>query len=260
MQQVLLYTVFLFFFFFALLSHAFVPNALLNTKRVVRTQTIIFAETIAPVSFIDTELRGAAMRLHTKEQAPKEGQAPTKEKITSYTPTRDDYLQFLVDSKHVYETMEDIVNNNEELVVFRNCGLERTRALEKDIMYMVTEYNLIKPPVGKFGKDYATTLRTIKSIPEFVCHFYNFYFAHTAGGRMIGKQMSSLLLNDKKTLEFYKWDGDLNEIKNKVKQSIETMAKSWDNQQRNDCVNATAASFVGGGGINSYLMGGQNPH
>jgi heme oxygenase len=36
-----------------------------------------------------------------------------------------------------------------------------------------------------------------------MCHYYNFYFAHTAGGRMIGKQMSALLL-DKKTLDFYK--------------------------------------------------------
>lgn len=25
----------------------------------------------------------------------------------------------------------------------------------------------------------------------FICHFYNFYFAHTAGGRMIGKKVRS---------------------------------------------------------------------
>ena len=40
-------------------------------------------------------------------------------------------------------------------------------------------------------------------IPEFMCHYYNYYFAHLAGGRMIGKQMSKLLL-DGETLEFYK--------------------------------------------------------
>jgi hypothetical protein len=34
------------------------------------------AEPEAPVGFIDGELRGAAMRLHTKSQAPREGQAP----------------------------------------------------------------------------------------------------------------------------------------------------------------------------------------
>lgn len=24
--------------------------------------------------------------------------------------------------------------------------------------------------------------------PAFVCHYYNYYFAHTAGGRMIGSK------------------------------------------------------------------------
>eukprot|EP00523_Entomoneis_sp_CCMP467_P021277 CAMPEP_0168850564 /NCGR_PEP_ID=MMETSP0727-20121128/11945_1 /TAXON_ID=265536 /ORGANISM="Amphiprora sp., Strain CCMP467" /LENGTH=223 /DNA_ID=CAMNT_0008904497 /DNA_START=196 /DNA_END=864 /DNA_ORIENTATION=+ len=204
-------------------------------------------------SFIDTELRGAAMRLHTREQAPKEGEAPSK-KIEPYVPTPADYLQFLVDSQHVYQALEDIVDEKDDLSVFRNCGLERTTALETDIEWMAKEFDLTRPPVGKFGVDYATSLRAMESIPELVCHFYNFYFAHTAGGRMIGKQMSALLL-DKKTLEFYKWEGDLNEIKSRNKQHIEDMAASWSQQERTDCVDATAATFVGGGSINSYLSG-----
>lgn len=44
--------------------------------------------------------------------------------------------------------------------------------------------------------------------PTFICHYYNFYFAHTAGGRMIGKKMSELLL-DSATLKFYQWEGDV---------------------------------------------------
>uniref|UniRef100_A0A7S2YNV1 Heme oxygenase (biliverdin-producing) n=1 Tax=Entomoneis paludosa TaxID=265537 RepID=A0A7S2YNV1_9STRA len=210
------------------------------------------------VSFIDTELRGAAMKLHTREQAPKEGEAPAK-KMEPYVPTRADYLQFLVDSQHVYQALEDIVNRNDELAVFRSCGLERTAPLEKDIEFMASEYGLSRPPVGKFGKDYATSLRAMESTPELVCHFYNFYFAHTAGGRMIGKKMSAMLL-EKKTLAFYEWDGDLNEIKSRVKGDIEAMAASWSDEERKECVDATAATFVGGGSINSYLSGGQNPH
>jgi Heme oxygenase len=157
--------------------------------------------------FIETKLRGAAMRLHTKQQAPKEGQVEVKEPREPYTPTRNDYLAFLVDSKHVYEALEEIVSNNQEaLAVFDKTGLERTKALEADIAFMVQEYGLEEPAVGDYGKAYATLLREIaarKAIPEFMCHYYNFYFAHTAGGRMIGKQMSALLL-EKKTLEFYK--------------------------------------------------------
>jgi heme oxygenase len=31
-----------------------------------------------------------------------------------------------------------------------------------------------------------------KSDPQaFICHYYNFYFAHTAGGRMIGNKVRS---------------------------------------------------------------------
>ena len=142
------------------------------------------------------------MRLHTKEQAPKEGQVPT-EKREPYTPTHEDYLRFLVDSKHVYEALEEIVNTRPELAAFQNSGLERVHPLEADINFMIKEYNLKMPQVGQAGTEYADLLRKIESIPEFICHYYNFYFAHTAGGRMIGKQMSALLLN-KRTLEFYK--------------------------------------------------------
>lgn len=244
----------------------------------------------ATAGFIDTELRGAAMKLHTKEQAPKEGQVEMEEKMQEpYTPTRDDYLAFLVDSKHVYEALEDIVNENEELAMFRNTGLERTEALEKDIQFMVKEYGLERPKVGDYGKSYASELRQIAktgNIPDFMCHYYNFYFAHTAGGRMIGKQMSALLLS-KKTLEFYKvrgferwifskrlklysisdsfeyccrnfkWDGDLNEIKARVKDEIEKMAAQWSREKKDECVGATAAAFQGGGMINAYLSQGK---
>jgi hypothetical protein len=153
-------------------------------------------------SFIETQLRGAAMRLHTRKQAPKEGEALAKEQ-EPYVTTHADYLAFLVDSQHVYEALEEITNERSELAFFRETGLERVAPLEKDIEFMVQEYGLTRPEPGALGRGYAERLRLIKSIPEFVCHYYNIYFAHTAGGRMIGKQMSALLL-DKKTLEFYK--------------------------------------------------------
>jgi heme oxygenase (biliverdin-producing, ferredoxin) len=242
-------------------------------------------------SFIQNELRGAAMRLHTREQAPREGEANSKQRPT-YTPIHADYLSYLVDSQHVYKTMEEIVNTRSELTAFRSTGLERVVPLETDIAFMMSEYNLERPVVGKPGRDYVGELQKIESIPEFMCHYYNFYFAHTAGGRMIGKQMSSLLLN-KKTLEFYKvcskyppkfsyhipivlisyhdvadhrlsskillqWDGDLNVIKDRVKDDIEKIAASWNKDERAECVAATASAFQGGGAINSYLSAGQS--
>ena len=47
-----------------------------------------------------------------------------------------------------------------------------------------------------------------ESIPKFMCHYYNHYFAHTAGGRMIGRRMADKLL-DGNTLKFYQWEGDV---------------------------------------------------
>jgi heme oxygenase len=112
--------------------------------------------------FIATELRGAAMKLHTTQQAPKEGKVVVEEPKEKYITTHEDYLAFLVDSKHVYEALEDIVNQRHELSQFRNTGLERTKALELDIKFMVKEYGLKKPEVGEFGRKYAAELRAIE--------------------------------------------------------------------------------------------------
>jgi len=199
------------------------------------------------------------MKLHTRSQAPKEGQAKEKE-LTPYVTTHDDYMAFLVDSQHVYKAFEDAVNNVEELSVFRNSPLDRVEKLESDINFMSKEFNIRRPDVGRPGQKYAEVIRKLgneSSIPEFICHYYNHYFAHTAGGRMIGKKMSSLLLN-KKTLEFYKWDGDLNEIKDKVKEDIEDIVAKWSKKERKKCADATAAAFQEGGALNSYLSGGQS--
>jgi heme oxygenase (biliverdin-producing, ferredoxin) len=213
-------------------------------------------------NFIESELRGAAMKLHTRTQAPKEGQAE-ENNVEPYVTTHADYLQFLVDSQHVYQAMEDVVDSVDELAVFRNTGMDRVQPLEKDIDFMVQEYNIQRPPVGQPGIQYAKIIRSFVGkpdlIPEFLCHYYNFYFAHTAGGRMIGKQMAALLL-DRKTLEFYKWDGDLNEIKSRVKNDIEGIVATWSRGEKDRCVGETAKAFQGGGAINSHLSGGRSSH
>ena len=55
-----------------------------------------------------------------------------------------------------------------------------------------------------------------KDPPAFICHFYNIYFAHSAGGRMIGKKVSSMCLDDAQ-LNFYQWDGELSDLLGKVR-------------------------------------------
>lgn len=151
---------------------------------------------------MQTEMRKAAMELHTKDQAPREGQQRAQKPVAKWTPTLAGYLQFLVDSREVYAVMERVVGEKEELAGLRNTGLERTKGLDADIAWMQSEHGLAPPEPTSAAADYAASLPAM-SVPAFICHFYNYYFAHTAGGRMIGKQMSDMLL-DGATLEFYK--------------------------------------------------------
>jgi hypothetical protein len=163
-----------------------------------------------PNSFVQGEMRGAAMALHTRDQA-REGQQPAQKPVSAWQPGRPEYLQFLVDSRHVYATFEEIVASTPEFAPFRDSGLERAEALDRDIAWFAAE-GVPAPSVASQGSTYADHLRSMVAsgdLEALVCHFYNFYFAHTAGGRQIGKQMARALLDDR-TLDFYAWDkGDV---------------------------------------------------
>ena len=181
------------------------------------------------------ELRSYAMKLHTREQAPKEGQAEAPKEQPKWEPTTECYLQYLVDSKCVYDTLEKAVAEAEEgsaLVAFKATGLERGEALARDIAWFTSAegdgLGLEAPAVSEVGSSYAATLAGMArdNVPAFMCHYYNTYFAHTAGGRMIGKQLSDAIL-DKKKLEFYKWDGVLKEHMDGVRKEINDMAEKW---------------------------------
>lgn len=244
------------------------PSRYMHRSALSMKESVISTEQQQPMADVEfpsilEELRDVAMKLHTREQSPKEGRAPAPAKPAEpFVPTQKDYLQFLVDSNAVYAVLEEIVNRQPGLAMFRSCGIERTEELEKDIAWMCNKFDLERPDVGMAGKTYAEELKNMvrsdEDIPEFMCHYYNYYFAHLAGGRMIGKQMSKLLL-DGETLEFYKWGENVNELKARVKTQIEELAKPWPREERDKCINATAGAFRGGGAINGYLFRG-SPH
>lgn len=50
------------------------------------------------------------------------------------------------------------------------------------------------PPPTENALEYASFLKetVAASLPGFMCHYYNHYFAHTAGGRMIGRKVSEM--------------------------------------------------------------------
>lgn len=75
-------------------------------------------------------------------------------------------------------------------VEFRNTGLERSKRLAKDLEWFESQGHTI-PEAGPAGTSYADYLTELSetNVPAFICHFYNVYFAHSAGGRFIGKKV-----------------------------------------------------------------------
>ncbi|XP_044463064.1 heme oxygenase 1, chloroplastic-like isoform X5 [Mangifera indica] len=200
------------------------------------------------------EMRFVAMKLHTREQA-KEGQKQVKEPeerpLTKWKPSVDGYLRFLVDSKLVYDTLEGIIQEAPIPIYaeFRNTGLERSEKLAKDLECFKEQGYTIPEP-SSCGITYAQYLKELseKDPQAFICHFYNVYFAHSAGGRMIGKKVAEKIL-DNKELEFYKWDGELSQLLQNVRDKLNKVAESWTREQKNHCLDETEKSFKHSGEI-----------
>ncbi|KAI6681670.1 heme oxygenase 1, chloroplastic-like [Syzygium oleosum] len=205
------------------------------------------------------EMRFVAMKLHTRDQA-KEGEKEVKEpeerSVAKWEPSVDGYLKFLVDSKLVYDTLERIVEDSAFpfYAEFRNTGLERSEKLAKDLEWFKEQgYNIPEP--SSPGVTYARYLKELSETdPQaFICHFYNVYFAHSAGGRMIGKKVAEKIL-DNKELEFYKWDGELPQLLQNVRDKLNKVSESWTREEKNHCLEETEKSFKYSGDILRLIL------
>lgn len=208
--------------------------------------------------FVD-EMRAVAMKLHTKEQAKegeKEVKGPEEMSPAKWEPSVEGYLKFLVDSKLVYDTLERIIDEAPVAYYaeFRNTGLERSESLATDLKWFKEQGNLIPEPSAP-GLTYATFLEGLaKKDPQaFICHFYNVYFAHSAGGRMIGKKVAEKILN-KKELEFYKWGGNLRQLLQNVRDKLNLVAENWTREEKNHCLEETQKSFKYSGEILRLIL------
>ncbi|TYI76278.1 hypothetical protein E1A91_D06G064900v1 [Gossypium mustelinum] len=205
------------------------------------------------------EMRFVAMKLHTKEQAKegeKEVKQPEERPVQRWEPSVDGYLKFLVDSKLVYDTLEGIIDKAPfpSYAEFRDTGLERSEKLAKDLQWFKEQGCTIPEPSSP-GVTYAEYLKELseKDPQAFICHFYNIYFAHSAGGRMIGKKVAEKIL-DKKELEFYKWDRDLSQLLQNVRDKLNKVAESWTREEKNHCLEETEKSFKYSGDILRLIL------
>ena len=145
-----------------------------------------------------------------------------------------------------------VPTQDDRYACLRDTGLERGPALANDIDYMVSTWNLTRtPPTGdSAGSAYAAKIRDLaaNNPPAFICHYYNFYFAHTAGGRMIGKQVSEAAL-DGWMGAFYKWDGPVSSLLNNVRDSLNDMGGEWNEEEKKASMEETPATFAMAGSL-----------
>ncbi|RID44889.1 hypothetical protein BRARA_I01654 [Brassica rapa] len=201
-----------------------------------------------PKGFVE-EMRSVAMKMHPRTQS-KEGKrettAPQDSPVATWEFTVEGYLKFLVENKLVFDTLEGIIHDSTvpTYAAFKNTGLERANNLAKDLEWFKEQgYELPEPKAH--CKTYSLYLKDIaeNDPPAFICHFYNIYFGHSAGGgRMIGSKVSERILDNKK-LEFYKWDGDISELLTNLSEELNKVSELWTREEKNHCLEETEKAF-----------------
>ncbi|KAF7817517.1 putative inactive heme oxygenase 2, chloroplastic [Senna tora] len=163
----------------------------------------------------------------------------------SWQPSMEGFLKYLVDSKLVFNTVERIVDESGDVsyAYFRKNGLERSEGLSKDLEWF-SQQGLMIPDPSSPGLSYAKYLEELAetSAPLFLCHLYNIYFSHIAGGQVIARQVSKKLL-ERKELEFYRWEGDVSELLKDVREKLNMLAEHWSRDEKNRCLKEATKSF-----------------
>ncbi|OMO79020.1 Armadillo-type [Corchorus capsularis] len=163
----------------------------------------------------------------------------------TWKPSMEGFLKYLVDSKLVFSTIERIVDESSDVAYayFRRTGLERSPGLSKDLEWF-SQQNLVIPEPSTPGVSYVTYLEELaeKSAPLFLSHYYNIYFSHIAGGQVISRKVSEMLLEGRE-LEFYKWEGDEQELLKGVRENLNILGEHWSRDDSNKCLKEAAKSF-----------------
>ncbi|WZZ15913.1 hypothetical protein YC2023_109002 [Brassica napus] len=231
---------------------------------------------------ITEEMRFVAMRLRNangkkvdpandKEQ---EGEDGDELEAETWSPSKEGFLNFLVDSKLVFDTIERIADESEDVsyAYFRRTGLERCESLERDLEWFRTTQGLAIPEPSQVGVSYAKYLEeeAKENAALFLSHFYSIYFSHIAGGQVIIKRISidiskfrnqeslglsrefcekidllkvSEKLLEGKELEFVRWEGDAQDLLKGVREKLNVLGEHWTRDEKNKCLKETAKAF-----------------
>ncbi|GKB08399.1 heme oxygenase 1, chloroplastic-like protein [Tanacetum coccineum] len=205
------------------------------------------------------EMRFVAMKLHTKDQAKDGEKEANKTPLPKWEPSIEGYLKFLVDSKLVYDTLEKIVDKADfpEYAEFRNTGLERSEALAKDLAWLKEQGHSIPEP-SQPGLDYSARLEIYLRDAATSFLFY-LSLLRTPNFRSCSRwwsddwEKAEKVLNGKE-LEFYKWDGDLSQLLQSVRDKLNKVAENWTREEKNHCLEETEKSFKHSGEILRLIL------
>ncbi|ONM30015.1 Heme oxygenase 1 chloroplastic [Zea mays] len=70
---------------------------------------------------------------------------------------------------------------------------------------------------------------------------------------MIGKNVSEKILNNKE-LEFYKWEGNLSQLLQNVRNKLNQVASSWSREEKDHCLEEMEKSFSYSGGLLRHIF------
>ncbi|GMH23225.1 hypothetical protein Nepgr_025068 [Nepenthes gracilis] len=165
--------------------------------------------------------------------------------LDTWQPSLEGFLKYLVDSKLVFQTLERVVeeSNDVSYAYFRKTGLERSARLSMDLEWFCQK-NIMVPEPSNHGLSYAEYLEQVaeKSGPLFLSHLYNIYFSHIAGGQVISRQVSKKILGGRE-LEFYRWEGDAQVLLKDVREKLNRLSEHWSRDDKNKCLKETTKSF-----------------
>ncbi|PRQ27621.1 putative Heme oxygenase (biliverdin-producing) [Rosa chinensis] len=195
---------------------------------------------------LDPRSDGDDTQSESDDNAPDDSDASESDgEKETWQPSVEGLLKYLVDSKLVFDTVERIVDDSNDVAYayFRNTGLERSEALSKDLQWFGEQGNVIPEPSNP-GVSYAKYLKQVAETcaPLFLCHFYNIYFSHISGGQVIARQVSERLLEGRE-LEFYTWEGDVPELMRGVREKLNKLGEHWSRDDKNKCLRETTKSF-----------------
>ncbi|KAK3172200.1 hypothetical protein Dsin_033129 [Dipteronia sinensis] len=110
----------------------------------------------------------------------------------TWKPSVEGFVKYLVDSQFVFDTIERIVDQSDDVAYayFRNTGLEQAGGVSKDLEWFSGQ-GVVIPEPSTPGVSYAKYLEELaeRSASLFLSHFYNIYFSHIVGGQVIAKQV-----------------------------------------------------------------------